>query len=530
MFGQSAGSMAISALLTMEQATFQRAILQSGTLVRPMFELLKNTNRTEDNLNYAAHVGCSKSVVKCLQSKSIEELVSETFFKPVHMMWEPIIDSTLTNSILPQDILSLFISGKFKNVDVIIGSNNGDGIYSLGNNLLTDADAYDRLQSNFSQEGPALFFGVQNASMSDIVQAERLRYFYGGESVLNATVDNIMVELMTDNMYQAGGRALLEILQFGTSKNIYQYNFQYVGSNSNTINWFNISRPELGACHGDELFYIFSQEEDNLISKTDKEVSREIVSYWTNFAKSGNPNGQNGKLWTPISRQSQEYLKISAESEMELTDDYVRKSNFWRTVFYKPHVEETTAGTIQGSYLTSVKGKCINSYQGIPYSKAPIGSLRFLDPVLKNSWTDVLDATKLGNKCMQANSPFYSREDMSEDCLFLNIYSPCEGTEEKYQVMVYIHGGGLESGSGGTHFLGPEFLVDANVILVTINYRVNAFGFLSLESQALPGNQGFKDQRLALLWIQNHIESFGGDKNQVTIFGQSAGSLRNVMV
>ena len=526
-FGQSAGSMAISALITMEQAKFQRAILQSGTLVRPIFDNLEKTNRTQTNLDYAAHVGCSDSILECLQSKSIEDLVSQTFFKPAHMLWEPIIDSKLKNPLFPQDPLSALFSGKGKNVDLIFGSNNGDGIAYLGDNLLVNSDFYEKLQSNFIKEGPALFLKVENASKADIVLAERLRYFYGGESVLNNSLDKTMVDLMTDNMYQSGGKAMLELLQFGQTENIYQYSFQYVGSKTNSMNWFNIDRPELGACHGDELFYIFSQEENNLLTDTDKAISREIVTYWTNFAKSGNPNGPGSVLWTPVSRDTQKYLKVAQEIEMELTEDDVSRANFWRTVYFKPQVETTTAGSIQGSYLTSVKGKCIKSYQGIPYAEPPVGHLRFLDPVLKNSWTEILDATKLGNKCMQANLKFYTQEEMSEDCLFLNIYSPCRTTQEKFPVMVYIHGGGLASGSGGTHFYGPEFLVDENVILVAINYRLNVFGFMSLERQTLPGNQGFKDQRVALNWIQNHIESFGGDKNQVTLFGQSGGSLRH---
>ena len=82
------------------------------------------------------------------------------------------------------------------------------------------------------------------------------------------------------------------------------------------------------------------------------------------------------------------------------------------------------------------------------------------------------------------------------------------------------------SGSGGTHFYGSEFLVDENVVLVTLNYRLIPFGFMSLESTALPGNQGLKDQRLAMEWVQKHIQSFGGSKSKVTVYGESAGSRR----
>lgn len=112
-----------------------------------------------------------------------------------------------------------------------------------------------------------------------------------------------------------------------------------------------------------------------------------------------------------------------------------------------------------------------------------------------------------------------------EDCLVLNIFTPPSPEQEPFPVMVFIHGGGFYSGSNSELIYNPTFLVREKVIVVTINYRVGAFGFLCLGLQEAPGNVGLKDQLAALKWIQNNIAYFGGDPNSVTIFGESAGAV-----
>ena len=527
LFGQSAGSMAISVLLAVEQAKFQRAILQSGTLIRPFFQLLEKTNRTESNLEFANLVSCgdniNQTIMSCLRSKTVQELVAQTFTKPVHQLWEPVVDTDLQHPIFPLDLLSALSNGKFKNVDIIIGSNSGDGIAQLGGNVLKDPSAYENLQKNFRQAGPELFLGRADPDDEDIFLAERLRYYYLRESILDSSIDKNLVDLMTDNMYEAGGRIMLEILSILVrNNNLYQYLFDYYGTKSHTTDWFNISRPELGSCHSDDLYYLFKKAgEESLITAHDQRVSDVMTSFWANFAKSGNPNDKDN-IWSAFTMDNRQYLKISEDVEMEMPAAYKDKVKFWREIFFQSPIEETSAGYIKGSYMTSVNGKCIKSYQGIPYAQPPIGRLRFVDPVSKSSWDGVLDATKLKAKCISSGAS----TSMSEDCLHLNIYTPCQ-VEEGMAVMVWIHGSLFEGESAGTDFYGPEYIVDENIILVTVEYRKGPFGFISLESNVMPGNQGLKDQRLALSWIQQHIQSFGGDKTKVTLFGGSEGSERN---
>lgn len=112
----------------------------------------------------------------------------------------------------------------------------------------------------------------------------------------------------------------------------------------------------------------------------------------------------------------------------------------------------------------------------------------------------------------------------SEDCLYLNVYTKTVTPREPLPVMVWIHGGGFYTGSGNSDFYGPDFIVEHDCILVTLNYRLEVFGFLCLDTEDVPGNAGLKDQVAALKWVKKNIRAFGGDSNNITIFGCSAGA------
>ncbi|XP_054261394.1 esterase FE4-like isoform X2 [Macrosteles quadrilineatus] len=183
----------------------------------------------------------------------------------------------------------------------------------------------------------------------------------------------------------------------------------------------------------------------------------------------------------------------------------------------------TKSGKLRGLVkTTALEKKTYQSFQGIPYAKPPIGELRFKPPVPFGPWEGVRDALKEGNDCIQKHMLFNTPTG-DEDCLYLNVYTTQAGASAKKAVMVWIHGGGFARGSGSSEIYGPDYLLEEDVVVVTINYRCGVFGFLSLENEAVPGNNGLRDQTLALRWVQAHIESFGGDPGNVTIFGESAG-------
>ncbi|XP_038079405.1 cholinesterase 1-like [Patiria miniata] len=217
----------------------------------------------------------------------------------------------------------------------------------------------------------------------------------------------------------------------------------------------------------------------------------------------------------------------------------------WRCVFYltlplvlasnligdDPPVATTSQGRIIGTRLefspTDPKlRRSVDAYLGIPYAEAPVGPLRFKPPVAK-SWSGELQATKLGNRCPQPpfNFGFTTvRGTFNENCLFLDVFVP-QHAPAKAAVLVFLHGGAFFLGAGTIERTPPTPIAAVgDVIVVTLNYRLGALGFLSTDDDVIPGNMGLLDQRLALEWVRDNIEAFGGDPERVAIFGESAGA------
>ncbi|KAJ8916853.1 hypothetical protein NQ315_005860 [Exocentrus adspersus] len=191
-------------------------------------------------------------------------------------------------------------------------------------------------------------------------------------------------------------------------------------------------------------------------------------------------------------------------------------------VFSENTVVTLPNGKIQGREAKSFINTTFYAFQEVPYAAPPVGDLRFKAPAPVKNWEGVLETLKNTKICIQGGTD--ARQN--EDCLYLNVYTPVvPGTEANLPVLVFIHGGGFVGGSGIYDGLGPEFFMDTGrIVVVTINYRLGPFGFLSTEDDVIPGNNGLKDQRFALLWVQENIHLFGGDPKKVTIDGQSAGS------
>lgn len=147
------------------------------------------------------------------------------------------------------------------------------------------------------------------------------------------------------------------------------------------------------------------------------------------------------------------------------------------------------------------------------------------DPQLPEKWEGVLECVKEGNDNPQMDTVFNKGFKGDEDSLYLNVYVP-KGTkrDSKLPVMAFIHGGAFMMGSGSRELYGPDHLIQTGVILVTLNYRLGPLGFLCLNTPEVPGNAGLKDQTFALRWVKKNIKAFGGDPENVTIFGESAGS------
>ncbi|NXU51605.1 SASB hydrolase, partial [Turnix velox] len=203
----------------------------------------------------------------------------------------------------------------------------------------------------------------------------------------------------------------------------------------------------------------------------------------------------------------------------------------------KPEVV-TKLGTVQGFQLhvDSAK-KNVNVFLKLPFARPPVGQLRFSPPQPPEPWSGVRDATSYPAMCLQDKVTGQLISDMvsmnkdkvtlsvSEDCLYLNIYSPVPvGKQEKLPVIVWIHGGGLLLGAASSYD-GSALAALNNVVVVAIQYRLGFLGYFSTGDEHARGNWGYLDQVAALQWIQENIEYFGGDPGSVTIFGESAGGV-----
>ncbi|GBP64397.1 Esterase FE4 [Eumeta japonica] len=182
------------------------------------------------------------------------------------------------------------------------------------------------------------------------------------------------------------------------------------------------------------------------------------------------------------------------------------------------------SGTFVGSLFTSRRGRNIYSFRGIRYAKPPVGALRFRAPVAINNYPQPVDAREDGPACPQSGNYF----NTSEDCLFLNVYTPRLPPSPKAEllpVLFHMHPGGFYSLTGQSIISGPQYLLDHDIVLVTINYRLATLGLLATGDENAPGNNAFKDQVVALQWVQRNIRAFGGNPCSVTICGYSAGAV-----
>ncbi|MEQ8735605.1 MAG: carboxylesterase family protein [Rhodospirillaceae bacterium] len=184
-------------------------------------------------------------------------------------------------------------------------------------------------------------------------------------------------------------------------------------------------------------------------------------------------------------------------------------------------------------YVSGLDEGMARVFKGVPFAAPPVGDLRWRAPQAVNTWTGVKTADRFSPICPQQGlyPPDAPSEPMSEDCLYLNIWTPANPPSTALPVMVWIYGGALTNGSGSTPLYAGDKLVKHDVIVVTFNYRIGVLGFLahpSLSQESATGtsgNYGLLDQIAALQWVQRNIAAFGGDPENVTVFGQSSGSI-----
>lgn len=209
---------------------------------------------------------------------------------------------------------------------------------------------------------------------------------------------------------------------------------------------------------------------------------------------------------------------------------------------FTPFIDEPAVVTVTGGQVAGTVSRDgeVRSFKGIPFAAPPVGDLRWKSPQPVKPWTGVRKGDRFGPSPMQGTpAPFgpwsaeylIPKEQISEDCLYLNVWTGAESASQKRPVLIWIYGGGFNSGGSGVPIYDGEATARKGVVFVSVNYRVGPFGFLALpeltkeSGHNASGNYGLMDQIAALQWVRQNIAQFGGNPNNVTIAGQSAGSM-----
>lgn len=190
-------------------------------------------------------------------------------------------------------------------------------------------------------------------------------------------------------------------------------------------------------------------------------------------------------------------------------------------------IRETKQGKVRGKLLQFLN-VTVEEYRGIPFAEPPVGNLRFKPPLPRIPWDGIYEAIGKGTECPQPSFPGRPSEGLNqtEDCLQLNVWAPVPQESTKVPVYVWFHGGGFALGSSTTEFYnGVYFAAKTGLVVVSMNYRLGVLGFLNANTTDAPSNVGLLDQNLALQWVRDNIEAFGGDPTTVNIAGVSAGSI-----
>lgn len=266
----------------------------------------------------------------------------------------------------------------------------------------------------------------------------------------------------------------------------------------------------------------------------------------TNGSRTNNKNDQNFSWTETIKLPKIKPSWLNVSSRYKITGASIEEVAYMmpaeyllRQAFDAPILLKTKLGLIEG--VRSIKfNKHLYTFLGIPYAKPPVDDLRFKAPQIIEKWDGIMQATKWPPFCVQPSMTLASKsspvhplsQSMSEDCLYLNIWTPSlklsapNGRAQKRRpVMVWIHGGAFQYGGISVDENDASALALAgDVVVVAMNYRISAFGFLNANNKENgPNNVGLLDQRMAMEWVQQNIKQFGGDPQQVTLFGESAG-------
>ncbi|KAM4734643.1 fatty acyl-CoA hydrolase precursor, medium chain [Anableps anableps] len=542
-FGESAGGVSVSLLLLspLSDGLFHRAIAESGTAAMDALFM----NFPVPVMQAAANAsGCSlestEKIAKCMRNLDIDTILA--LGKDPNLRFVISADGHFLTKPVPE----LLQKHEFLTVPFMTGVNNHEGGFVFPDQIAPPnwTEGIDR-----EQVANMLFFFYplpEDGPIRDLIVNE---YVGTGEDRIRNR--DGMTEMLGDFFFNIPA---IKVANFHRDAGAAVYLYEY----HHAPKFLGKKRPSfVKSDHADEIFsvlgFCFTMTHVKLIDpcpEAEEVLSRIVMSYWGNFARTGSPNGDGLVNWP---KYGAEEMYLSIDLNEQVPSQSLKKDRF---VFvtqtlpkkiqeHKKDVEskkspevQTKLGRLRGQYV-SVKGTetGVHAFLGVPFAHPPLGpTLRLAAPQPPEGWQGLRDATKQPNMCIQnmdlvdellekLSGVTLEIPDISEDCLYLNIYTPANrAPDARLPVMVWIHGGGFMLGSVSTYD-GSALAAYQDVVVVLIQYRLGVLGFLSSGDEHVPGNFGLLDQIQALRWVKEHIHSFGGNPDLVTIFGESAGGV-----
>ncbi|XP_041985046.1 uncharacterized protein LOC121737433 [Aricia agestis] len=537
LLGSQGGAVAIDLLLHTEaKRLINAAILQSGTALSPMY--LQN-NAAERAFLLAEQLDIftknKEKLLKELNQVSTSDILSKEVRAAPKEFYKENQKSVLTfGPVVEKDsngLVTKYPEDSTDKIDIpiMIGHTSREGLVSSLNYLTRPTDLRYinkdfpfllpmRLKYKFDPNYDAYYEAIED-----------IRKFYFTKNKITENSISDYITYVGDVLTYYSMNKMADMYSNSSSR-VYYYNFDYYSdlneNKNNILRISNIEEGTWGAATGDELCYIFKcpRLKDKYLrydrsGSDEMTTQRKMTKMFANFARFGNPTPDAnllGTIW-PAYSSDREYLNIAMNGEV---------------------IVETDSGKVAGKEIASViENEKYYSFLGIPYALPPVGDLRFKAPLPHPGWEDVLEAKREKKACAQFFLPARPVKTYGffgdEDCLHLSVHTPKlpENNELNLPVIVFTYNEFFRSSFNGSKEYGPDFFMNEDVILVTVNHRLGSLGFLSFEDDILPGNNGIKDVILALNWIKTNIRSFGGDPSKVTLMGnQGGGALVDILV
>ncbi|XP_052755672.1 esterase FE4-like [Galleria mellonella] len=536
-FGQSAGasSAAMHMLSEKSKGLFHKAILMSGNSLSPWaFNLEPIVPAIQDARKLATvpmNGDIEKNLYNIFAKAPLPDLLTATagiITSTRYFKYSPCVDSNFTDPFLRDAPYNIIKSGNFNKVPILTGSTDLEGLLFYG---LHDAKSLKDWDQYFVERLPSVFSWCSQEDRKVI--AEKFRSYYFGKKMVQSSVRGI-INIYSDWLTEATRDAFSNLMALYSQQPVYNYVFSYQGGRNFATAYVGKSVTPEGASHMDDIFYLHKPLGQSLpLLNSDKLIIERFTAMVTNFMKYGDPTPRRTKLlpvaWPPSTTNSTYVMRLDHVLSVIRKSQPVPARFFLDMLCtyghegYVPCDSKQQCNLKQSYRYKSIEAERFTSindfghwsiHSQLPF---PIFPDMPAPPEEPPKWKGVYNAVNIFGSCAQA---VYVFQIYNEDCLQLDVYTPEHAKPgDKLPVMVYIHGGAYYYGSKG-HY-DPEFLVTKNVVAVIVNYRLGVFGFLCVQGVA---NLGLKDQVAALKWTKKNIEAFGGDPDNITIFGQSAGA------